>query len=122
MVKGAVTVVLVMPAMAIVLAKVPLPEYTPVMVAWPVIAKPLADRVAVPVKANVLVTLAACTPIQSSSAKAKVENVRFIGLLESSTLNIWECARASHSATTPVPIRRADLKSLPLAGAFVHSE
>jgi predicted TIM-barrel enzyme len=61
-----------------VLAKVPLPEYTPGIVAWPVIVKPVAPSVAVPVSVNVLLTLAACAPAPTSSAKTKVENVRFI--------------------------------------------
>ena len=56
-----------------------------VIVTWPVIANPAADRVAVPVKVNVLLTVAACAHRQASSATTKVENVRFIGLLESST-------------------------------------
>jgi hypothetical protein len=77
-VKGDVTVALVIPAIEIVLANVPLPEYTPVIVAWPAIVKPAAPSVAVPVRVNVLPTLAACAPAPTSSAKAKVENVRFI--------------------------------------------
>src|ERR1022692_1116572 len=84
MVKGAVTVVLVIPEIGIVLANVPLPTF--VSVAWPVITKPAADRGAVPVRVNVLLTVAACAPAQASSAKDKVKNVRFISLLESSTL------------------------------------
>src|ERR1019366_1796254 len=82
MVKGAVTVALVIPE--IVLANVPLPTF--VSVAWPVITKPVADRVAVPVNVKLLLTVAACAPAQASSAKDKVKNVRFISLLESSTL------------------------------------
>src|ERR1035437_4110547 len=87
MVKGAVTD---KPEMLvrrlIVLANVPLPTF--VSVAWPAIAKlvPVVDRVAVPVNVKLLLTVAACAPAQASSAKDKVKNVRFISLLESSTL------------------------------------
>src|ERR1039458_5816031 len=83
MVNGAVTVVLVIFVREIVLANVPFPEYTPGIVAWPVITKPVPPRVAVPVRVNVLLTVAACTPAQASSANDKVKNVRFISLLES---------------------------------------
>ena len=85
-VKSDVTVVLVILVREIVLANVPFPEYTPGIVAWPVITKPVPPRVAVPVRVNVLLTVAACAPAQASSAKDKVKNVRFISLLESSTL------------------------------------
>src|ERR1035438_906228 len=91
MVKGDVTVVLVILVMSIVLTNVPLPEYTPVIVAWPVIVKPVMPSVAVPVRVNVLLTVAACAAAPTSSAKAKVENVRFIGLLESSTRRTRKC-------------------------------
>src|ERR1017187_7145107 len=52
-VKSDVTVVLVIFAREIVLAKVPFPEYTPGIVAWPVITKPVPPRVAVPVRGDV---------------------------------------------------------------------
>src|ERR1039458_5342786 len=111
---------MLIPAIEIVLANVPLPEYTPVIVALPVIVKPAAPSVAVPVRVNVLLTLAACAPAQASSAKTKVENVRFIGLLESSTLRTRKCGEFGSSSTTPVPVRRANLQSLPQAQVPVY--
>ena len=64
----------------------------PVMLAVPAIAKlvKVADGVAVAFTVNVVVLIAAGAAAQTSSAKAKVENVRFIGLLESSTLETQE--------------------------------
>src|ERR1035437_4954262 len=84
MVKGAVTDALVIPERGIVLANVPLPTF--VSVALPGITKPPAGKGGGPAHVKLLLTVAACTPAQASSAKDKVKNVLFISLLESSTL------------------------------------
>jgi Na+-transporting NADH:ubiquinone oxidoreductase subunit NqrA len=58
----------------------------------PAIAKlvKVADGVPVAFTVNVVLMTAAGTAAQTSSAKAKLENVRLIGLLESSTLETQE--------------------------------
>jgi hypothetical protein len=50
----------------------------------------VADGVAVAFTVNAVLKVAAEAAAQTSSAKAKIENVRFIGLLESSTLETQE--------------------------------
>jgi hypothetical protein len=54
--------------------------------AWPVIPKPAAVIVVVAFTVKVVLIVAARAAVHISSAKAKFEKVRFIGLLESSTL------------------------------------
>jgi hypothetical protein len=120
MVNGAVAVAPVREAREMVLVMFPLP-IPPVKLAVPAIVM-LVDTVAVALIVNVVLILAAVAAAQTSSAKAKVENVRFIGLLESSTLETRNVGKFSSRSTPPIPIRRADLKSLPLARAFVHSD
>ena len=68
---------------------VPMP---PVKLTVPAIAKlvKVADGVPVAFTVNVVLMTAAGTAAQTSSAKAKLENVRLIGLLESSTLETQE--------------------------------
>src|ERR1019366_5934427 len=63
---------------------VPLPIF--VSVAVPVAEMPLRPMLPDAFTVNVVLIVAAGAAAPTSSAKAKVENVRFIGLLESSTL------------------------------------
>ena len=63
-----------------------------VKLAWPVIPKPVAEIVVVAFTVKVVLMLAAVAAVHTSSVKTKLERVRFIGLLESSTLGMPEFA------------------------------
>src|SRR5450759_794056 len=83
-----------------------------VSVAVPV-AVMLTPMLPVAFTVNVVLITAAWALAHTSRAKAKLENVRFIGLLESSTRETQEYGEIQlmqHSAAPP--FRRADLKSL----------
>src|ERR1039458_857335 len=66
-----------------------------VSVAGPVIEALVPSVSVAPVTVNVVLIVAAGAAAPTSSAKAKVENVRFIGLLESSTLRTRKCGEIS---------------------------
>jgi hypothetical protein len=61
-----------------------------VKLAVPVIPKPVAEIVVVAFTVKVVLMLAAVAAVHTSSVKTKLEKVRFIGLLESSTLGMPE--------------------------------
>ena len=63
-----------------------------VKLAWPVIPKPVAEIVVVAFTVKVVLMLAAVAAVHTSSVKTKLERVRFIDLLESSTLGMPEFA------------------------------
>ena len=97
--------------------KVPLPMVVSVAEPESVMVAPM-----LPVAVTVNVVLTAWAPVHTSDAKTKFENIRFIGLLESSTLELQDYGgNLDHAAPRRVPIRRADFKSLPLARALVYS-
>src|ERR1017187_3230198 len=91
-----------------------------VSVAVPVAAM-LAPMLPVAFTVNVVLMTAAEAAAHTSRAKAKIENVRFIGLSESSTHEAQNAGIFGSCSTAPVPGRRADLKSLHLTRAFVYS-
>src|ERR1035438_3498875 len=91
-----------------------------VSVAVPVAAM-LAPMLPVAFTVNVVLMTAAEAAAHTSRAKAKIENVRFIGLSESSTHEAQNAGIFGSCSTAPVPGRRADFKSLPLARVLVYS-
>src|ERR1035441_6490613 len=90
-----------------------------VSVAVPVAAM-LAPMLPVAFTVNVVLMTAAEAAAHTSRAKAKIENVRFIGLSESSTHEAQNAGIFGSCSTAPVPCRPADLKSLHLARALVY--